>query len=826
MNTQQLVTRLNSSLNEKDVENIWRELILSFFSGAQITSPFNTDGYLETLDQKISILLEFKFKENLKSKLSQVSILSQTLYYLKKFEVTGKKLPKIVFIADKNECFAIHTNSLIKYLSYDLNWGAAASTAFRTNPELIQEMLGDSDINPFVFDIVPGFVLKAIENKFLDLSENVRRVNKVTEKNITGIFEYFCDNVLGKNNLTVNETANLFINLIISPDDHYIKPKRKNILVTKSFGDIHVNERNYMMFDDHFNGEKYSIREKEALTAIVDRIVEDETRRRKGEFFTPTIWVDEAHKMISETFGENWKEEYVVWDPASGTLNLTRDYKFRELYCSTIEESDLKTADQMKYNPNAIKFQYDFLNDGIVDGRIDIESDVKLPQGLKDALLEGKKMIVLMNPPYGTANNAGTEEGDSKAGIALTELNKMMKSDEWGASSQQLYAQFLYRLTKMSLGNINICIFAKSLYKSGSSYKEFRKNFYKSFRYEDGMMFCASHFDGVSTSWGVDFSIWKSGIEDRDSLDIKVKDLNTTSYELEYLFDKEIFNLDSSEESSVWVRKEIKGLRTFDKPQLSSGILVKQKGVGKSIDKSIGYFYTAGNNVMKNSQSVGLFSDVFSNGHGISVIPQNFEKVVSFFTARKSITGKYANWINDKDEYMAPNESHPLWEQFQTDSLVYSLFNTSSNQSSLRQITYKDKLWDIKNEFFWMSKEEMMSLAESKYFDDVFRDARSSDERYVYTLLFKEGIYERLSLDAKSVLDTATELVRKSFGMRQALHEEHPEYHLNTWDCGWYQVKLILKQFYQDDLREFTKKYKDFEDRMRPLVYELGFLRN
>ena len=47
----------------------------------------------------------------------------------------------------------------------------------------------------------------------------------------------------------------------------------------------------------------------------------------------------------------------------------------------------------------------------------------------------------------------------------------------------------------------------------------------------------------------------------------------------------------------------------------------------------------------------------------------------------------------------------------------------------------------------------------------------------------------------------------------------------NTWDAGWYQIKLILKLFFQDDLREFTKKYKEFEDRMRPLVYELGFLR-
>jgi hypothetical protein len=339
------------------------------------------------------------------------------------------------------------------------------------------------------------------------------------------------------------------------------------------------------------------------------------------------------------------------------------------------------------------------------------------------------------------------------------------------------------------------------------------------------MIFCASHFDGVSTSWGVDFSIWKFGTENRNSLDLKVKDFNKGSYEVEYLFDKEIFNLDDNEECSVWVRKEIKGIRTFDRPQLSSGIIVKQSGICKVVDGSLGYFYNNSNNIMKNSQNVGLFSDAFSAAHGLSIIPQNFLKVVSLFTARKSITGKYANWINDKDEYMAPNESHPLWQQFQHDSLVYSLFNTSSNQSSLRQIKYKEKLWDIKNEFFWMSKEQMMELSEKKYFDDIYRDARSSDERYVYTLLHKEGLYEKLSPDAKEVLDMATELVKKTFDMREILHNEHPEYHLNTWDAGWYQIKLILKQFYADDLKIFTKKYKEFEDRMRPLVYELGFLR-
>ena len=510
MNVQTLIPRLESALNEKDTENIWRSTISSFFPEAQITSPFNTDGLLETEDGKISILFEFKFKENLKSKLSQVNILSQTLYYIKKFELSGKKLPKVILIADKNECFVIHTNPLVKYLSYDLKWNVAASTAFKVNPDLIQDMLGDSDINPFVFDIVDGFNMKAIENKIIDLSERVTRLIKVTEHNINNVFEYFCNNVLGKNALTVNETANLFVNLIINPGENYLNPKRKNILVTKSFGDVYVITDKYVSFFSHFDGEQYSIREKEALTASVDRIVEDETRRRKGEFFTPTIWVDEAHKMITETFGGNWKEEYVVWDPASGTLNLTRDYRFKELYCSTIEDSDLKTADQMKYNPEAVKFQYDFLNDGIVDGKIDIDGDVKLPQGLKDALIGGKKMIVLMNPPYGTATEIGLE---SKKDISNTEVSKIMKSQEWGAPSQQLYAQFLFKIyllkKQFNLEELNICIYSPPLYLSGPSYKKFRENFFESFGYLNGMIFNSGNFDGVS-DWGLTFAIFSS----------------------------------------------------------------------------------------------------------------------------------------------------------------------------------------------------------------------------------------------------------------------------------------------------------------------------
>ena len=298
------------------------------------------------------------------------------------------------------------------------------------------------------------------------------------------------------------------------------------------------------------------------------------------------------------------------------------------------------------------------------------------------------------------------------------------------------------------------------------------------------------------------------------------------NYELEEKDVKVIYNLDGKEKASDWVRKEIKGLKTFDAPQLSSALGIKQKGVGNLIDKGFGYMVNAGNNVAKNTQSVSLVSSAFSNGHGLSVIKENFVKCVSLFSSRRLISGQYANWVNWNDEYLAPNENHPDFEQFTYDSIVYSLFESKSNQSSLRQVDYKDKKWDIKNEFFWMSKDEMIALANEKHFDELYKDARASDERFVYSKLFgEERVYDKLSPDAKAVVDMAIELTKKSFEMRKLVSENHPEYYLNSWDAGYAQLKLVWKEYFKDDFNEFRAKYKALEDRMRPLVYELGFLR-
>jgi len=215
-----------------------------------------------------------------------------------------------------------------------------------------------------------------------------------------------------------------------------------------------------------------------------------------------------------------------------------------------------------------------------------------------------------------------------------------------------------------------------------------------------------------------------------------------------------------------------------------------------------------------------MFTSCFSGKSGLSVIPENLKKVVTMFSARKLIT---MTWLNQKDEYSAPDESHKEFEQFTYDSFVYSLFNSSSQQSSLRQVEYKDKLWDIKNEFFWMSKDRMKELADENGYDNLYNDARTSSDRHVYNLLFgEERIYNKLSDDAKVVLDKATELVEQSLQMRQVMADDYN--HLDSWDAGYAQLKLVWKEYFEEDFKEFRQLYKNLEDRMRPLVYELGFL--
>ena len=198
----------------------------------------------------------------------------------------------------------------------------------------------------------------------------------------------------------------------------------------------------------------------------------------------------------------------------------------------------------------------------------------------------------------------------------------------------------------------------------------------------------------------------------------------------------------------------------------------------------------------------------------------NFTKCTALFASRRLIADNWTNWA---DEYIAPNEEHESWKTFVADSVVFSLFESKSNQSSLRQIGYKGSKWDIKNEFFFMSKERMAELANECGNSYLYSDCATSNDRFVYKWLTEHK--DELSDTAKDVLAKAIELTEKSMAYRELFNNDHEEYQINNWDCGWYQIKAMLKEYMPNEYKEFNELYKKLADEMRPMVYELGFLK-
>lgn len=814
--TKNVYESVKHSTQESHVQEAYNNAFKSFFNIPVIERKHQCDGYFETRtsdDKEISVLIEYKYDIHMKDRVQRSKVIAQCLGYLKQFEQSGEKLPKLVFIGDINECCVIHTNDLLKLLDLEsVDWSVAPSSMGDKNVDLVFNIA--KDISPWVYDVNNDFKFQDVADKIIDLCNNVSRKLHITEKNIEKVYNLFCDRVIkDKKKVQANDLVSTFIGVMLDTERYYQHPKKKNILIAND-KQVAINGDQFELFMEMHSTE-YSPKEKRIMTAISDRLIEDTNRRNKGEFYTPTLFVDYAHKMIEKELGPHWKENYVVWDPAAGTLNLTRDYRFKELYCSTLEQAELDISRQ--YNKEATKFQFDFLNDSLDDLK------VKAP-GLLEAFELNKPIVFFLNPPY--AKNSGKNDlyrGTSSI-VKNTRLGNEMKNMK--EASSNLYCQFLYRIflikEKYNLANCCIGLFSPTLFLTGQGYSNFRNVFLNNFALKDAIQFNAGHFANVSASWAISFSVWKNGEQvDKNSFNYKLVD--NIDGEISIIGDKSIYNVDNSKTSSVWVREEVNKLKSEETVELTSAIKIRENDgtrKGKIVPNSLGYIHNAGNNIDTNIQHCSIFTSASSLGLGLSILPKNFYRVVSLFSARKLIE---KTWINSKDEYLAPNESSQIFQEFVNDSTVYSLFNSASNQSSLRKIQYHNKLWNIKNEFFWISKQEILDLAEEHNNDYIYEDALNSDERFVYLKL--QEIKDDLSPEAKAVLDKATDLVKKSFKYREMFNESHPEYQINNWDCGFYQIKALLKEFMPDDLKEFRSLYKQLADKMRPMVYELGFLR-
>ena len=285
---------------------------------------------------------------------------------------------------------------------------------------------------------------------------------------------------------------------------------------------------------------------------------------------------------------------------------------------------------------------------------------------------------------------------------------------------------------------------------------------------------------------------------------------------------KEVYNLDGGEVSySDYLREGLKTTQSIDIPYMSSFLGIKDKGDGKSLEGQLAYLSLKSNMVNYNATEVYITSSTATKS-GLPIVISNFRKASAGFCARRLVQ---SNVWNDKDEYMKPSDAilaSPEYSQWNDDCIVYSLFDNQSFQSSLRQVDYNGKKWDILNQFFWLDSSVMRLLAEEHEFIEMIDDIDAHG-----TTRHVAGLIDSLDLSqpARLVLDKALELIKTSFTARMVMHSSNPEYHLNTWDAGYAQIKLVTKSFYKQEHNDFRNAVQSLADHLRPKVYEFGFLK-
>ena len=127
-----LFKSLSSATIERQVEDAYNHALEKAFPRVKFEYPFACDGCCEfEVDGKAHrLLIEYKYDDDMQSTVAKAKVLAQVLFYLKRFEKNGRPLPNVCMVADKNECFVMHTNALLKHLDFEnVEWDKAPSGA-------------------------------------------------------------------------------------------------------------------------------------------------------------------------------------------------------------------------------------------------------------------------------------------------------------------------------------------------------------------------------------------------------------------------------------------------------------------------------------------------------------------------------------------------------------------------------------------------------------------------------------------------------------------------------------------------------------------------
>jgi len=799
MTSSSLYSTLKRAKSEEDVKDIYiKALGLKSYTKGLI--DIRTD--------------EIWFEAKDAGKHSSYAMFTQLLHYVQDGLNKGEVIPPFLAVIDKEKAALMKTSDVLPFLKKKtVKWGKSASQYPKEALDEVSAHIGTHFVS---------FKISTHEEEFIstvkaaiESGEIIR--TQITPDNLKQVFDKWVD-MIGREVIGVEEDkyALLFFADIMhdgTVSTHSDLPAellhKNNAPVFSLEGKIYElgNKEGYRQFWTIYH-KPPKAEYRNYLLERRDSLIPLDERSFKGAYYTPLAVVDKAYDKLAETLGKNWQKNYIVWDMCCGVGNLeVKHSNPRNIYMSTLDQADVDVMKATKTCVSAQRFQYDYLNDDITDeGTIDYSLTNKVPAELRKAIAEGKKILVLINPPYGETGSGIAKGNMNKKKVEQTQINALMKPHKMGYASKELFAQFLVRIAK-EIPTATLAMFSTLKYINAPNFEKFRLVW--NAQYLDGFLVHSKAFDGLKGDFPIGFLIWRTNQGTKKKTPITEITVEIFNKKVQPIGEKKFYNLPSNIYLNVWLDKP-KTNNELALP-LSNAIKVSRNPrIKKSCDTMIGFLYASNNDLQHAGQETCVTSSIFTggNGGGLYITSENCWQAAIVFSVRQLIKH---SWFNHNDQFLQP--SKPLNNEFKNDCLVWMLFHGKNLTASADNLEWNDQKWSIVNHFIPFTE------------DDV-----GASERFESDFMVQYMAKKKFSKEAKTVLNAGRELWQAYFSTIDT-YNVREELKLNRSDVGWYQIRNALKKRNENsdaiptDFSQFEAAYKTLTEKLRPQVFELGFLK-
>jgi hypothetical protein len=614
-----------------------------------------------------------------------------------------------------------------------------------------------------------------IYNKWLQEVKPTIAVNWDVAKK-SGIIDgdFYLADLLSSDNETLKEKL-----FVLLRHDHYELDRRidESGMFSRKQADFNDGQKAHTQFWN-----KYERPPKEEYWDYIverrDLLVPQDIRERKGSFFTPQIWVELSQKYLTDMLGENWQDEYYVWDCAAGTGNLlaglTNKYN---IWASTLDQQDVEVMhDRISNGANLLHdhvFQFDFLNDDFSKVPLPLQTIINDPE-------KRKKLVVYINPPY-------------KRGLGVANTN--FHNEEIGEAKDELYIQFLYRIYK-EINGCKIGIFSKLKLLNAPDFETMRLTFQA--KLEKLFIVPAYTFDNVKGKFPIGFQFY-----------------DTSKKEIFHSILADVYDEDKNMIKTKW-------FSNYNNAKFLNKWLISYKYKYDPIAKLI---YNSNDFQHQNRIRITNFETTVLGGDGkFNIDKSNLLISGIYFSVRHCIE---PTWLNDRDQFLYPNDGWETDTEFQNDCLAFTLFH-SQNRITSREGTNH---WIPFTEVEVNAREKF----ESHFMSDFIKGKPKLPQKSFYTLpiLFEqEESYNRapikFSEEATAVFDAGRELWKyyhrqPNCNVNASLYDIK-EHFQGRNDTGKMNNKSS-DETYMNLIGNLREKLRLLSKKIEPKVYEYGFLK-